>query len=114
MYCSASATLWMKSLCFMIAIQFDSNSVCSACISSLWRAFMTETRKEKDSLGFVEVPADALYGAQTARAVVNFPISGLRASPFLITALAMVKRAAAEANQELGLITMEHGSSIIE
>ena len=70
------------------------------------------TRTETDSLGTVEVPTDALYGAQTARARANFPISGLRASPFLIRALAMIKHAAAEANQALGLITPEQGSAI--
>ncbi len=75
---------------------------------------MTEVRREKDSLGFVEVPADVYYGAQTARAVTNFPISGLRASPFLVRALVMVKRAAAEANQELGLITTEQGNAIVQ
>jgi aspartate ammonia-lyase len=75
---------------------------------------MTEVRREKDSLGFVEVPADVYYGAQTARAVANFPISGLRASPFLIRALVMVKRAAAEANQELELITGEQGDAIVQ
>jgi aspartate ammonia-lyase len=74
---------------------------------------MVETRKEKDSLGDVEVPANALYGAQTTRAVANYPISGLKASPFLIRALGMVKRAAAEANQELGLITPEQGGAIV-
>ena len=70
------------------------------------------TRTETDSLGPIEVPADALYGAQTTRALANFPISGLRASPFLIRALAMIKHAAAEANQALGLITEEQGSAI--
>jgi aspartate ammonia-lyase len=65
---------------------------------------MSEVRKEKDSLGFVEVPSRAYYGAQTARAVENFPISGMRAHPQLIRALGMVKRAAAEANKELGLV----------
>jgi len=74
---------------------------------------MIPVRKEKDSLGEVEVPIDALYGAQTARAVENFPISGLRASGFLIRALGMVKRAAAEANQELALITPEQGGAIV-
>ena len=74
---------------------------------------MAETRKERDSLGEVEVPAEALYGAQTTRAVGNFPISGLRASGFLIRALGMVKRAAAEVNQELGLITLEQGGAIV-
>lgn len=73
-----------------------------------------KTRKEKDSLGFVEVPVDALYGAQTVRAVGNFPISGLKTSPFLIRALVMVKLAAAEANRELGLITEEQGGAIAQ
>jgi aspartate ammonia-lyase len=73
---------------------------------------MPNTRTETDSLGPIEVPASALYGAQTTRAVANFPISGLRASPFLIRALAMIKHAAAEANQSLGLITPEQGSAI--
>ncbi len=63
---------------------------------------MTEYRTEKDSLGEVRVPADALYGAQTQRAVENFPISGQRFGRRFIEALATVKRAAAEANGELG------------
>jgi len=73
---------------------------------------MSDTRTETDSLGNVAVPAVALYGAQTTRAIANFPISGLKTSPFLIRALAMVKHAAAEANQSLGLITQEQGSAI--
>ncbi len=73
---------------------------------------VTEVRKENDSLGYVEVPAGALYGAQTARAVGNFPISGMKANSFLIRALAMVKLAAAEANRELGLISKEQGDAI--
>ncbi|HEX7138950.1 MAG TPA: class II fumarate hydratase, partial [Vicinamibacterales bacterium] len=55
-------------------------------------------RIERDSLGDVKVPADAYYGAQTARAVENFPISGLRAHADLICATAFIKKAAAEAN----------------
>jgi aspartate ammonia-lyase len=74
---------------------------------------MSKTRTETDSLGEIKVPADALYGAQTTRAVGNFPISGSRASVFLIRALAMVKLAAAEANRELGLITEEQGGAIV-
>ncbi len=62
------------------------------------------TRIEKDSLGEVAVPADALYGSQTARAVANFPISGVRFPSSFIAALATVKRAAAEVNKELGLL----------
>jgi aspartate ammonia-lyase len=75
---------------------------------------MSNTRTETDSLGIVEVAADALYGAQTTRAVGNFPISGLKANRFLIRALAMIKLAAAEANAELGLITPEQGRAIAE
>ncbi len=74
---------------------------------------MPEMRKEKDSLGFVEVPADALYGAQTARAVENYPISGLRAHPLLVRATGMVKRAAAEANWDLGLLEPKRADAII-
>jgi fumarate hydratase class II len=62
---------------------------------------MAEMRQEKDSLGVVEVPAGAMYGAQTQRAVENHPISGMRASGFLMRAIGMGKRAAAEANCEL-------------
>ncbi|GGH15632.1 aspartate ammonia-lyase [Silvibacterium dinghuense] len=78
--------------------------------TSLPRSF----REEKDSLGFVQVPATAYYGAQTARAVENYPISGLRAHPQLIRAIGMVKRAAAEANLELGLIDETRARVIIE
>ena len=75
---------------------------------------MADTRREKDSLGYVEVPAGAYYGAQTARALENFPMSGMRAHPALIRALAMVKRAAAEANRELGLVSRERADAIIK
>ena len=74
---------------------------------------MAETRKEKDSLGFVEVPAGAYYGAQTARAVENYPISGMRAYPALIRAVGMVKQAAAEANKALGLVSAERADAIV-
>ncbi len=75
---------------------------------------MTQLRKEKDSLGYVEVPAAAYYGAQTARAVANYPISGMRAHPQLIRAFGMVKRAAAEANKELGLVEEPRANAIIQ
>ena len=61
-----------------------------------------ETRTETDSLGEVEVPADALYGAQTQRAVDNFPVSGLRLPRRVIRALALIKKAAAEVNRDDG------------
>lgn len=66
-----------------------------------------KTRKEKDSLGEMEVPGDAYYGAQTARAVRNFPISGLRAHPEFIRAVALIKIAAAETNCKLGYLDAE-------
>ena len=75
---------------------------------------MSDHRKEKDSLGFVEVPSKAYYGAQTARAVDNFPISGMRTHSQLIRALGMVKRAAAEANKELGLVDQKRADAIIQ
>src|ERR1700759_1374315 len=75
---------------------------------------MSAVRKEKDSLGFVEVPERAYYGAQTARAVENYPISGMHAYPLLIRAFGMVKRAAAEANKSLGLISDRRADAIIQ
>src|SRR6201996_5816767 len=75
---------------------------------------MSAVRKEKDSLGFVEVPERAYHGAQTARAVENYPISGMRAHPMLIRAIGMVKRAAAEANKELGVVEKERAEAIIQ
>src|SRR6266851_4754769 len=59
-------------------------------------------RTERDSLGELNVPADAYYGIQTARAVENFPISGFRAPADLVTATILVKKAAAESNAALG------------
>ena len=75
---------------------------------------MAEMRKEKDSLGYFEVPARAYYGVQTARAVENYPISGMRAHPLLIRAIAMVKRAAAEANREVGTVSTRRADAIIQ
>lgn len=71
------------------------------------------TRTEKDSLGSITLPADALYGAQTARAILNFPISGMTAHPALIRAIAMVKMAAAGANRSLDLLTAAQSDAII-
>jgi len=64
---------------------------------------MSTYRTEKDSLGEMQVPAGALWGAQAQRAVQNFPISGMKPYPAFIWAQAMVKRAAAEVNRDLGL-----------
>ena len=69
-------------------------------------------RIEKDSLGEVRVPADALYGAQTQRAVENFPISGQRFGRGFIQALGLLKKAAALTNQELGHLDGEIAEAI--
>ena len=71
------------------------------------------TRNEKDSLGTKQIPANVYYGIQTARAVENFPISGMRAHPTLIRAFGMVKQAAAEANKDLGLVDAKRADAII-
>jgi aspartate ammonia-lyase len=72
------------------------------------------TRREHDLLGERDVPADALYGIQTLRAVENFPITGVRLAHFprLVEALAMVKQAAARANRRLGLLEPELAEAI--
>lgn len=72
------------------------------------------TRRESDSLGDYEVPEDAWYGIQTARAVANFPISGRRADRDFIIAHAQVKRAAAVANRNCGVLDPALASAIIE
>src|SRR5690625_4102880 len=69
-------------------------------------------RIEHDTMGEVRVPVDALYSAQTQRAVENFPISGQGLEPTHIHALGMVKKACAIANQELGVITGEQADAI--
>ncbi|MDX1487644.1 MAG: class II fumarate hydratase, partial [Acidiferrobacterales bacterium] len=69
-------------------------------------------RIETDSLGEVRVPDAALYGAQTQRAVDNFPISGLRMPRPFIRALSMITGAAARANRELGLLNEAMASAI--
>jgi fumarate hydratase, class II len=65
---------------------------------------MTKTRTERDTMGEMEVPAEAYYGASTQRAVINFPISGLTLPRRFLRALGMIKRASAEVNHELGLL----------
>ncbi len=70
------------------------------------------TRIEKDSLGQKEVPAEAYYGLQSVRAMENFPISGLRKHPRMVEAIVMVKKAAALANGELGLLRPEVSKAI--
>jgi fumarate hydratase class II len=75
---------------------------------------MREFRIEKDSLGELKVPAEALYAAQTQRAVENFPVSGLKQYRAFIWSMAAIKRAAAEVNHELGLFRdREAGSRLV-
>jgi fumarate hydratase class II len=70
------------------------------------------TRTEHDSMGEVLVPADALWRAQTQRAVENFPISGTPIEPRLVAALGTVKQAAAQANEDLGVLPAEQAAAI--
>jgi fumarate hydratase class II len=70
-------------------------------------------RIERDSMGEVEIPGDALWGAQTQRAVENFPISGLRFGRRFIQALGWVKRACTQANMDLGLLDERLGAAVV-
>jgi aspartate ammonia-lyase len=70
-------------------------------------------RIEHDTLGTMEVPADALYGAQTARAVANFPISGLKPSPVFVRATLQIKKCAALANMATGRLDPKIGNAIV-
>jgi len=73
-----------------------------------------KTRIERDSFGEIEVPADRLWGAQTQRSLQNFRISGERMPVELIRALALVKRAAAVVNIDIGLLDAKNGNAIIQ
>jgi len=75
---------------------------------------MPTTRTESDNLGTVEVPAAALYGAQTQRAVDNFHISGMPLPPEFICALGLIKASAARANADLGLLDEAMANSIAD
>src|SRR5512137_615157 len=74
----------------------------------------TNTRIERDSLGEVHVPAGALYGVQTQRAVENFPISGLKPWRAFIWSMAVIKRAATEVNRDLGLLDAGRAQAILQ
>ncbi len=75
---------------------------------------VNQFRIERDSLGELQVPQDALYGVQTQRAVENFPISGLRPWRAFIWSMAAIKRAAAEVNRDLGLLDAERAHAIVQ
>ncbi|OGR24759.1 MAG: aspartate ammonia-lyase [Desulfuromonadales bacterium GWD2_54_10] len=71
------------------------------------------TRIERDTLGEMEVPAEVYYGAQTARAVHNFPISGLKPHPAFVWAVVIIKKCAARANMATGRLSGEIGDAIV-
>ncbi len=75
---------------------------------------MSKQRLEKDSMGEMQVPADSYYGAQTQRAVLNFPISGLRFPRPFIRAMGLIKKAAAQTNLVLGSLEEGLAASIIQ
>jgi fumarate hydratase class II len=77
-------------------------------------AALPKMRVERDSLGEIQVPQDALYGAQTRRALENFPISGLRPWRAFIGSIARIKRAAAEVNGALGLLDSPRALAIAQ
>src|SRR5436309_7259509 len=74
---------------------------------------MADTRIERDSMGEMIVPANAYYGAQTARAVENFPISGLRFPRAFIAALGTIKASCARVNAELGLLDLRLADAVV-
>jgi fumarate hydratase class II len=74
----------------------------------------SQFRTEKDSMGAMEVPSDAYYGAQTRRAELNFEISPLRAPRAMIRALGLIKKAAAQVNMDLGLLNADLGAPIVQ
>ena len=71
-------------------------------------------RTESDSMGQMEVPESAMYGASTRRAELNFPISDWRLPPSFIHALCLIKLGAAEANKELGIVSAERADAIVQ
>jgi fumarate hydratase, class II len=75
---------------------------------------VADFRVEKDSLGPVNVPANAYYGAQTQRAVDNFPVSGLKPYPAFVWSIVMIKRAAADVNMDLGLLDEKMAKAIMQ
>ena len=70
-------------------------------------------RQERDPLGVRDVPSDAYYGIQTVRAMENFPVSGSREPPGMIAAYAVIKKAAALTNMEVGVLDRQRGNAIV-
>src|SRR6266566_3490506 len=78
------------------------------------RPLLATTRTEKDSMGAMEVPLEAYYGAQTERARRNFQISPLRFPRLFIRALGLIKKSAAQVNMDLELLPAELGAAIVQ
>jgi fumarate hydratase class II len=74
----------------------------------------TTTRVERDTMGEMEVPKDAYYGASTQRAVINFPISGIRLPRRFLRAIGLIKKAAAQTNRDLGLLDARLADAIAQ
>src|SRR5574337_2101515 len=81
--------------------------------SSPASAAPSKTRLERDTMGELQVPADAYYGVQTARAIENFPISSLRMPRAMIRAMGLIKRAAASVNHSLKLLDKKPAEAIM-
>jgi len=104
MDCACPLALW--NLCIATELSRPQFPVCS------FRNMKDKFRTESDSMGEMRVPEDAYYGAQTARAVENFPISGLKFSRPFIRALGLIKKHAAIVNQSLGLLDAKFADAI--
>jgi fumarate hydratase class II len=87
---------------------------CTANSDNAAQAAAGAYRIERDTLGSVQVPAQALYGAQTQRAVDNFPISGIRLPAAFIHTLGLIKHAAAQVNVELGILDKSRAQAIAQ
>ena len=74
----------------------------------------TETRVERDTMGEMEVPSEAYYGASTQRAVINFPVSGIRLPRRFLRAIGLIKGASAQVNRELGLLDEKLAAAIVQ
>jgi len=83
-------------------------------ISKINFSFCVKFRTDRDSLGEVQIPSDAYYGAFTARAIKQYHVSGQRSHPYLIMAFVMIKRSAAVANMKIGSLDKKRGNAIVK
>jgi aspartate ammonia-lyase len=109
MICFLSVSLYAKNKPrqYQQSLQFTIN------FPDVWQEVNMSTRIEKDSLGEMEVPSSAYYGAQTARAIQNFPISGLKPHPVYVWSVVIIKKCAARANMSTGRLPVEIGNAIM-